>query len=493
MLLERKKYRRIGLIQINKWMLLLALLFFQFACNKITAVDPPLTSLTSDNVYQNDATANSVLIGLYTSIGTSSPLRGQTFNSISLVTGLSSDELTLYGGAANVNANLAAYYLNKLSSGSPSVSSQSIWNDTYSKIYITNIALERLQNSTQLTSIVKSHLIGEVKFLRAFFYFYLVNLYGDVPLALSSDYRTNASLSRAEKSKVYSQIITDLKDAQDELSSDFVALDGKTATTERLRPNKYAAASLLARTYLCTSEWAKAEEQATIVINNSSKFKLTSLDNTFLKNSDEAIWQLQPVNLGWNTEDAKAFILPASGPTSSSVEGYPVYISSQLVGGFESNDLRKSSWTGKVTVNNTTYYYPLKYKSATLNAPLTEYQMVFRLAEQYLIRAEARAQLSNLNGAKFDLDVIRTRAGLKGTDANDNPSILKAIQHERQIELFTEWGQRWIDLKRTGAIDVVMNVVAPQKETSWNSNWQLYPIPLYDIIRNSNLGQNFGY
>jgi len=479
--------------QHNKWMLLLAVLLFQFSCNKITEVDPPQTSLTSDNVYQNDATANSVLIGLYTSIAISSPLRGQTFNSISLVTGLSSDELTLYGGVTNVNTNLATFYLNQLSAGSATISAQCIWNDAYSKIYITNIALERLQNSSQLTKSVRSQLIGEVKFLRAFFYFYLVNLYGDVPLALSSDYRINTSLPRTEKSKVYSQIISDLKDAQEALNDNFVALDGKTATNERVRPNKYSATALLARTYLYTGEWAKAEEQSTIIINNSSRFKLTSLDSTFLKNSSEAIWQLQPVNIGWNTEDAKAFILPASGPTSNSAEGYPVYLSTQIANAFEANDLRKLHWIGKVMVNGVTYYFPFKYKSAALNAPLIEYQMVFRLAEQYLIRAEARAQLSNLTGAKADLDSIRIRAGLGGIGIGDQTMMLKAIRQERQVELFTEWGHRWLDLKRTGDVNTVMNVVAPIKGSIWNSNWQWYPIPLYDIVRNSNLGQNLGY
>jgi len=57
-----------------------------------------------------------------------------------------------------------------------------------------------------------------------------------------------------------------------------------------------------------------------------------------------------------------------------------------------------TNWVNSITVAGTTYYYPNKYKSATQNASLTEYLMVFRLGEQFLIRAEARAQQGNIAG-----------------------------------------------------------------------------------------------
>jgi hypothetical protein len=70
--------------------------------------------------------------------------------------------------------------------------------------------------------------------------------------------------------------------------------------------------------------------------------------------------------------------------------------------------------------------------------------MVLRLAEQYLIRAEARAHQGNLTGAKDDLDKIRNRAGLEGIPITNTQAMLDAIAHERQVELFTEWGHRWL-------------------------------------------------
>jgi hypothetical protein len=176
------------------------------------------------------------------------------------------------------------------------------------------------------------------------------------------------------------------------------------------------------------------------------------------------------------------------------VIGYPVYLSNQLINSFEQADQRRANWIRSVTGgNSTTYYYPSKYKSATLNAPVTEYQMVLRLGEQYLIRAEARAHLNKITDALSDLNVIRHRAGLHDTTATNQDSLLDLIYHERQVELFTEWGHRWLDLKRTGKIDDVMGKVAVLKGTTWSPNWTLYPIPLYDIIQNPNLGQNPGY
>jgi hypothetical protein len=478
--------------------LLMFLLITQISCNKLVEVDSPVTSLTSDNVYTNDVTASSVFIGLYAALGTNSPLRAFSVNSISLISALSADELTLFGGSANYNTALVQYYLNKLTPGNATTQSQVIWNDFFTKIYTLNIALEKLTASDNLTTTVRRQLIGEAKFMRAFFYFYLVNLYGDVPLIITSDYRINSSLPRTPKAQVYEQLIKDLQEAQELLSGTYVGADAINFTAERTRPVKWAAAALLARAYLYTGDWKNAEEQASTVISNKALYDTVSLNNVFLKNSKEAIWQLQPVNTGWNTEDARVFVLPPTGPTSSmSDEGYPVIISKDLLTAFESGDKRRSNWLGNVVVSsgtgNETYYFPYKYKSASLNSPVTEYVMVLRLGEQYLIRAEARAQQNNLSNAKDDLNLIRARAGLGGFTGSDKETILSAILHERQIELFSEWGHRWLDMKRTANVNAIMTAAAPIKGTTWNSNWQLYPIPLYDITINPNLEQNQGY
>ena len=480
---------------------LVVLLLLQTSCKKLVEVPAPTSSLTSDNVYKNDNTAASVFTGIYTEISSSPLLYGSSINSVSIVAGLSADELVLFGGAANSNVNLGQYYINKISPGNTVSPGLAIWTSIYRDLYTVNLALERLEASSALTPAIRQQLIGEGKFLRAFFYFYLVNLYGDLPLVLSSDYRINQNLKRTNQDSVYGQIINDLKEAKNLLIDRFVSADAKTPSIERLRPTRWAANALLARAYLYKKDWLHAEQEASTVINNSGLFGLDSLNGVFLKNSRESIWQLQPVNSGWNTEDARVFILPSSGPTSnSSSSGYPVYLSDHVFNAFESNDQRKTNWVKSVTVTSSSgtgvYRFPFKYKSAKLNSPVTEYETVLRLAEQYLIRAEARANGAGtgLGGAIADLSSIRTRAGLSIYNGPANKdSVLNAIYHERQVELFSEWGHRWMDLKRTNKVDEVMAAISVEKATSWNSNFQWYPIPLFDIVQNPNLIQNAGY
>lgn len=469
---------------------------FITGCKKLIIVPPPVTQLSSDNVYDNNNTAAEVLTGIYIQLVDGQPTPAGEFGDmgyISLLSALSADELTLEGGNANTAGALVSYYQNAMIPGNPNSDETSIFSDAYRYIYVVNLALEKLAASKYLTPGVRQQLSGEAEFLRAFFYFYLVNLYGNIPLTITSNYDLNSLLGRSPQFLVYAQIISDLKNAQTQLTSGYVASDAITATSERIRPNKWAATALLSRAYLYSGKYDSAESEATLVINNSL-YAMVPLNGVFLKNSMEAIWQLQPVNIGWNTNDARLFVLPPTGPTSNSL--YPVYLSPVLAGAFEAGDQRRIKWIDSVVIGASTYLFPYKYKSATLSAPVTEYEMVLRLGEQYLIRAEARAWQNNFTGACADLNVIRTRAGLPNLIFNDRSSLLTAIAHERQVELFTEWGQRWLDLKRTDQVDAVIGAPGngcAQKGGSWNSDWQWYPIPAYDLVLDPSLKQNDGY
>ena len=480
-------------VKIIKKVALLSFLCIMGSCSKLVEIPAPTNAITEENVYATDETAISVLTGIYTKMGNINSSRIFTGNlGISAICGLSVDELTLWSGVTS--AKHIAYYQNALSVINKTGSDY--WAPLYNYIVTCNAALEGLGSSNTLTPSIRRQLQGEAKFMRAFFYFYLVNLFGDVPLAITSDYRVNSVLARAPKATVYQQIISDLKDAKELLNTNF--LDGSllNISGDRLRPTKWAAMSLLSRAYLYTGDWANAEQQSDSVIQQASIFSLTSLGNVFLKNSSEAIWQLQPMVVGHNTEDGWTFIIPSTGPSNiNGTRGYPFFLSNQLLGSFETGDNRRAIWVDSTVAHGITYFFPYKYQSAKINAPITEYLMVFRLAEQYLIRAEARAQTNNISGAESDINNVRNRAGLGNTMAADKGSLLAAILQERRVELFTEWGHRWFDLKRTNNIDEVMTGTTPGKANGvgWQSYQQLYPLPLSDVQEDLYLVQNPGY
>jgi hypothetical protein len=470
-------------IRIYGAVLSTALALLVGGCKKFIEVDVPVTSVNAGNVYQDNNTAISVLTDIYSNLSQREPtfsVPDEAFTGISFATELSADNLTLF---YKDNVRMLAFYENKLlAAGTPS--GVSFWDRGYEFIYRVNAAIEGITASNSLKPAVKQQLLGECRFFRAFFYFYLVNLYGDVPLVLSSDYTQNALLPRTALATVYNQVLADLLEAKQLLNDQYVAIDMVSAGTERLRVNKSAAIAMLARVYLYLGEYAKAEAEANTVINNSLYTLLTDLNTVFLKNSKESIWSLQPVQSATqNTWEGKVFLLTSAGPNGSR----PVYLSDNLVATYAANDKRLSSWMSSVTVSAKTYYYPAKYKAGSSVTTIVEYDMVLRLAEQYLIRAEARAQQENLtgtNGAVADLNKIRNRAGLADTAIATKQAMLNAIMVERRKELFTEWGHRWLDLKRTGNIDAVMQSYAPVKSTTWESYKSLYPIAQKQIDLN---------
>lgn len=484
---------------------LLLISFFISFCIKMVDVPPPTYQIADNNVYTTDATAIAILTGMYTSMNSSGPFTGTS--SINLLAGLSADELVPYSA---VTGTIQSYYQNALSPFLSLSPGSEQWSPLYSYILKSNAAIEGLTSSgaNALTPAVQQQLLGEAKFMRAFFYFYLVNLFGDVPLALSTDPKINALLARSSKSDVYQQIVKDLTDAEALLTFNFLDVTLLNNSTERVRPTRWAAAALLARVYLYAGEWTKAEEESTKLISNTTLFNLSSLNNAFLKASlgnKEAIWQLQPTTLYFNTQDALNFIIPATGPNTGS---QPVFLSHQLLNSFEAGDNRAKcgNWvdTTIYRVNTTTWdtvTYVNKYKINTKDLTVTgtqnmkEFSMMLRLGEQYLIRAEARAQLGKIPDAQSDLNAIRARAGLPGISPGDKTSLLAAILHERQVELFCESGHRWLDLKRTGNIDAVMKVVTPLKAKGapWQPYQALYPLPQSDLDKAPNLVQNAGY
>lgn len=435
------------------------------SCKSFVEVPPPTNQLDVNNVFTDDKTATAAIVGIYSDMEFSSPIG--TY--LTLLSGLSADELTYTA----VDNGYFEFSTNTYTRDNHYAAT--VWA-IYSNIYEANSCILGIQNSIALSPNTKTQLLGEARFSRAFCYFYLVNLFGDVPLVTSTDYRINDTLRRTPSAQVYQQIITDLMAAQTLLSSTY-------PTDQRVRPNAWTATALLSRVYLYTNKWAAAESQATAIIN-SGLYTLSGLDSVFLNISNETIWQLMPVNPSFNTQEA-AFFIPGS-PTQ-----IPVYpLTADLVNAFESGDNRISVWTGYVIDGNDTLYYPYKYKISG-GSPVNEYHIVFRLAEQYLIRAEARMQQANLKGAIMDINIIRSRAGLKTLPVSlPLAQVAAAIQQERRIELFAEFGHRWLDLKRTNKVGAVIGALKP---STWQSTDALWPVPQDQRNANPFLTQNPGY
>jgi len=473
---------------INKILGLGLCLFFSAGCKKYIGIPPPTTSISADNVYTNDATAAAVMTGLFINMAEYSYFPGGGYTSTGTeLLGLCADELKRVTNLDNLSKT--AYYSNGLYSNMINIGVPDYWGGTYTLIYSCNSTVEGASASSSLTPAVKQQLTGEAKFMRAYCYYYLVNLYGDVPLILSTDYTKNSLLPRTSKDSVWKQIISDLTDAQQLLSAKYLDASLQNVTSQRVRPTQAAASAMLARAYLYTGDWADAETAATAVISNGA-YQLDSLNGVFLANSKESIWQLQPVMNNINTGEGRTFIIPATGfDNFISTEA----LSNAQLNSFEQGDLRRKNWVDSIVWNGATYYYAYKYKVTLASAPLTEYIMMLRLGEQYLIRAEARAQQGHLSDAAADLNAVRSRSGLPPTTASTLPDFLTAVLHERQTELFLEWGQRWFDLKRMNAVDSVMSIATPLKGGTWASYKQYFPIPVYDIQHDVNLVQNNGY
>lgn len=473
-------------MKIIKHYITILLVFFSMSgCRNFVELDPPKNLILTSNVFETNATAITALTSIYMQMVDKDDLPFI----MSAYTGYEGDELQT---AFPLYKDL---YENNLTP-TGSLTNQ-IWANSYNFIYQANAVYEGAEKSTSISVDVKKQLMAEAAFVRAFWHLYLMSFYGEIPIVVTTSYTVNAVIARSPKDQVYRQIIADLQYAQQNLNDNYVAGNTISTSTDRVRPNKAVATALLSRSYLYAGDYENAITQSSALINNS-KYKIEDIDMTFLKESKEAIWQLMKSTptFGINTQEGYNYILTST----PGVNSQHTYIAPQLLTAFDNGDLRLIHWIRKYTDETVSpsidYYFPYKYKVQS-SANVTEHSIVLRLAEQYLIRAEANAKLGNLAQAIEDTDVIRKRAGLtliNDTMTNINQEeLLTAILKERQCELFAEWGHRWIDLQRSGTIDAVMNSVAPTKNAIWKSTKQLWPIPQTEIGNDPNLVQNHGY
>lgn len=444
-----------------------------WGCEDYVEIDVPDHKIVKETVFASEETAARAMKGIYNELFRAS-FSGGWQSSVTVLAGLSSDVLE----ATSPENPYAEFQQNEISPNHPS--NYDLWSSAYNIIYMTNSLLEGLGNTGNLSQPVQETLEGEARFIRAFTYFYLVNLYGEVPLILSTDYRKNSLVTRDPVNEVYAQIIADLDVAVENLDAEY-------QNSDRTNVNVFAAIAFRARVALFMENWDLAETLSNQVIDHATLYQLLpELDEVFLANSKEAIWQISPIGRGnilTSTGEGQVFI----GTSRSSLQ-----LNLNFVQNFEPEDKRLSQWIGHYESSTRNFYFPHKYKDRSSLSNITEYSMVLRLAEQFLIRAEARARQEKLSEAISDLNAIRARSGEDLVELNNNSSkeeILELILLERKKELFAEWGHRWFDLKRTGKADDVLS----ENTSFWEPTDVFYPIPEQERMKNLNIEQNAGY
>ncbi|MEJ0103410.1 MAG: RagB/SusD family nutrient uptake outer membrane protein [Bacteroidota bacterium] len=338
------------------------------------------------------------------------------------------------------------------------------WDGIYQAINQANVIIQKVPLLTDplLTDESKNKLLGEALFFRALAYSDLVRVWGGVPLKLTPTDNLNKPLgiSRSTVEQTYAQIDADLTQAGNLLPVN---------DNNKIRASKAAVQALWSRLYLYEKKWQQAEQSATSLIDNSD-FELLQPFSAWFKGdvgTKESI-----LEIAYSAENPNGFRNTLQHQTKGgSYSIAPTTATAELlddpaIGGGPTG--RRSLIGNLVQAGKTVWYGDLYFRS-----PATDPLYVLRIAEQYLIRAEARVYNNDYSGALADINKIRTRANLEElTDVDDPQQLLLAIENERRFEFLWE-GDRWPDLVRTGRAKAVFQI---------EDYKLLYPIPLDEIV-----------
>jgi starch-binding outer membrane protein, SusD/RagB family len=417
-------------------------------------------SIPADKAFKNKDGIEKGILGAYSSLQSLS-YYGRSYL---IFSDLAADNLA--HPTDGTNSDYAEVDNNAMLAENSSISG--IWAAAYDGINVANNVIVKVPGMTDMTDTEKEKALGELYFLRGLNHFNLLNYFGAIPIKINPTVGVNnLDAGRDPVTEVYAQIIKDLT-----LASKYLTASSSTKT----RASKYAAIALLARVYLYNGEYDLAKEKADSVIKYGEYTLLGNFADIFASDgSDETIFEIDFTATDRNRIAEQNFPKTLNGRRE-------VEPDASLISAFETNDERFSvsiAYAG-------TLAYADKYHDLSTGA---DNVIVLRLAEMYLIRAEANANLggANLSSATDDLNTIRDRANLDATTATTSSELLLAIEKERRVEFAFE-GHRWFDLVRTErAIAVLPNVT--------KSSQTLFPIPSDEILTNNSpeMTQNPGY
>ena len=448
--------------------LLLLLIVIQAASCKKYLESTPVGAVSDEAPIVDKASVETALRGVYRQLA-SSGYYGETYVTLGYFPSGDIKNLTT-GGAANlVNVNFRADDLNF----------NTAWNAIYNTINRANhvIAKTAAVEDPALTQELKNKYIGEAKFIRALAYFDLARAWGGVQIILgpTSSLIDRASVQRSTLEQTYEQVLKDLQDAEQALPDQ----------VNRIRATRRTVWALRARLHLYRQEWALAEEYATKLIDLSTDYTLVKPFSAWFKNNvvatPESIFELE-----YSAINPSAIRAQMQHPTNGGTYRYAPndrfvqLLNDSLVSG------GRKALIGSVTQGGTTIWFGNLY----YRLPATDPAYILRIAEMYLIRAEARAHLNKTAESLADLNEIRKRAEVPELNISTADELLVAIEGERRVEFAFE-AHRWFDLTRTGRAEAVLEALDPN--TKVEPYESLFPIPITQIQLDNNLTQNEGY
>ncbi len=353
---------------------------------------------------------------------------------------------------------------------------RSTWEEMYSVIRNANFVIFSVPAIENITDEQRAAIEAEARFIRAFVYFDMLRVFGGVPLV--TDFIANTEsldLSpRASEEEMYTFLANELTFAENNL--------GATANRP-FRAGPLAATALLARVHLQAGNYTEAAAKASEVIGSGAYTLQSSYADLFtIKGNNEMILELNFTNVDGDQSSLAISSDPATG-------GQKFYLRPDFFTAFQASAAEGDERFAVSVLSASSRLRVVKYfRSSTNddNVPL------IRLAEMYMIRAEANARAAgagSLSNTEIisDINMIRIRAGLDGltiADLPTNESALNEILVQRRFEFAFE-GHRYSDLQRYGIVGTLFPA---------NEQFRvLWPIPLQEIEVNNNLVQNPGY
>ncbi|WP_372773884.1 RagB/SusD family nutrient uptake outer membrane protein [Mangrovibacterium sp.] len=490
---------------VQKIVFTVALTFaaFTFSCTDDFVKIDPEYSIDSENYFNSESDYYSALVAAY-------DMLQSTYANV--IVGEFASDNTLCGGESATDV-VGWQQIDDMIHTSSNDNLQDIWNWMFAGVQRTNYFME-FQDKIEFDS--KEQMIGEIRFLRAYYYFELVKWFGPVPLKVDERFTLGdeTSIPRSSVSEVYAQIESDLLFAESVLPE---------TPTEIGRATRGAAQALLGKAYLFQDKFDEAALILDDLIDDGNYTLVEDFSDIFEfagENGSESIFEVQYTDV----EGAAFGCLQCSeGNVAvgfSGVRGYsgPLYTSGfsfnvptqEVVDEFEDGDSRKDvaildieAWSAETgaeysTGYEHTGYFNRKYIPRTrsseaqgdLNLTNPNNYRAIRYADVLLMAAEAHNRKSSPNDSKAQgyLNQVRERA-FGDSDHNitlTGTALTDAIYHERRVELMGE-GHRFFDLVRTGeAADEIDGFVEGKHE--------VFPIPLEEVeFSNGNWSQNPNY